>query len=608
MRPTGEKIRLALRLDRTLRFVWNAAPGAFLLSATLVFFTGLIPLATLYLIKLIVDAAGNAIQPPAGGDTTAHITAILILVGLAAGVGLTGVILRQIMALAKEVLSLKISDHVYDLLHRKSISMDLSFYENPAYFDSLHRAQMEGPYRPAKIVEGLIQLGQNSVSFFAVGGLLITLHWFIPLILLLAVVPGIIVRLRYSGKLYQWQRQRTGMEREGEYLNWLITGSMHAKELRLFETGGMFADAFSAIRRILRNERIALSRKRAVADTVAQMGTIAAVFGILAFIVIRAVAGIISIGSLVMYYQAVQRGLDYFRAMLEGLAGLYEDNLFIAYFYDFLDMQETIIDPPQPASIPETIQKGITFENINFRYPLSGKAALADINFSIAPGEVIALVGGNGAGKSTLVKLLCRLYDPETGVIRIDGTDIRQFPISDLRKKIGVMFQDYAKYQFTARKNIWMGDIQAALKSPAVEEAATGAGADTMISELPEGYETILGKLFEGGTELSEGQWQKIALARAFMRNAKLIILDEPASSLDATSEYEIFRNFRTLIKGKSAVLISHRYSTVKMADRIVVINKGRIVEQGTHADLLQNGGYYTNWFEKQSLVAGTGM
>ncbi len=600
-KTTGEKIKYALQLNRTLSFVWKAAPGAALISGILVVIQGLLPLAMLYLIKMIVDAAQEAISSPG----TKGLNFIIFLVGIAAGVSLIRIICQHIAGYANESLSVKVEDHVYDLLHKKSVTMDLEFYENPSFFDTLHRAQMEGPYRPSKIVSDLINLGQSGVSLIAVTGLLISFHWAVPIVLFLAVLPGLLVKIKYSGLMFKWQKKRTETQRKSIYLNWLLTGYSYAKELRMFRLGNLFGEEFSNLRKILRGEKLDISKKRAVADILGQIPSIAVVFGALGFIVYRAVKGVISIGSLVMYYQAIQRGLEFFRGVLAGLTELYEDNLFISYFYEFLDFKEKIKDPVHPIKVPKKMQKGVFFDKVSFSYPASEKKALQDITFSIQPGEVVALVGENGAGKSTIAKILCRLYDPESGTVSMDKKDIRDFAVREWREKIGVMFQDFAKYHFTARKNIWIGNIKVPFESQKVDKAAKRADADKLIQSLPQGYNTVLGKMFENGEELSVGQWQKIALARAFMRDSEVIVLDEPASSLDADSEYDIFLNFKKLLHGKSAVLISHRFSTVKMADKIIVLKKGRILEQGSHSFLLKKKGPYAKWFEKQSIVAG---
>jgi ATP-binding cassette subfamily B protein len=600
---TRQKIKSVLQLNRTLGFVWRASPGAAAFSAVLVMIQGLFPLAMLFLIKLIVDESAVAISSPGKGD----LSWLLCLVAAAGGVSLLQTICQQTAGLANETLSIKVSDYIYDILHRKSLGVGLAFYENPTYFDTLHRAQMEGPHRPARIVNSLVNLGRDAVSLTAVTGLLIYFHWAVPLILFAAVIPGVLVKIKFSQKMYHWQKSRTQTQREASYLNWLITGYIHAKEIRLFGLGEMFAKRFSKLRQTIRNEKLEIEKNRTIATILAQSTSIAAMFGALGFIVFRAVLGMITIGDLVMYYQAIQRGLGFFQSLLGGLSGLYEDNLFISYFYEFMDVDETVTDPPEPAAFPETIKKGISVENVSFTYPQAKEKALENISFTIAPSEVVALVGKNGAGKSTLAKLLCRLYDPDSGRIAIDGTDIRQFSLNDLRKNTGVIFQDYARYHFTARKNISIGNIKIPADSIKIEQAARKAGAHEFITRLPGGYDTILGKMFENGEELSGGQWQKIALARAFMRDARLMILDEPASSLDADSEYEIFKNFKALLGQKIAVLISHRFSTVKMADKIIVLQAGRICEQGSHTDLLRKNGPYASWFEMQKSVSGLG-
>ncbi len=593
------KFKSILKLNRTLGFVWRASPGAALVSASLVTIQGAFPLAMLYLVKRIVDETVLSIS---SSEMESLFRAMAFVVA-AAAVSLLQAACSQAAALANERLSMKVSDHIYDLLHRKSIRVDLAFYENPAYFDTLHRAQMEGPHRPAKIVNTLITIGRDGLSLVAITSLLLYFHWAVPMILFAAVIPGVWVKIRFSRKMYQWQRDRTNTQREASYLNWLMTGYIHAKEIRLFGLGGLLQKRFSVLRQRIRDEKLAIEKSRTILAVLAQSASIVAMFGALAFIVSRAVAGRITVGDLVMYFQAIQRGIGFFQSLLTGLSGLYEDNLFISYFYEFMDVQETVTDPPAPRPVPARIKQGIVIENVHFRYPHARESILKDISFTIAPGEVVAVVGGNGAGKTTLAKLLCRLYDPDAGRIAIDGTDIRHFSLKDLRDRIGILFQDFARYHFTARDNIRLGSVDAPEDSLQIIHAAQDAGADAFIRRLPQGYDTMLGKMFENGEELSGGQWQKIALARTFFRNAELVVLDEPASSLDADSEYEIFHDFKKLLNGRSALLISHRFSTVKTADKIIVLQHGRICEQGSHAALVSRNGPYARWFEKQSLI-----
>jgi ATP-binding cassette subfamily B protein len=592
------RLKHAFRLDRAVRFVWQAAPGWTLAGMALVFIQGILPLLTLYLMKLIVDAVTFSIGAP---DKMAAFRHIMLLISFAAGAALLNIFFQQISSFVKEAQTLKVTDHMYDILHSKSTEVDLEYYENPQYFDTLHRAQQEGPYRPTHIVDGLVRLGQSGISLVAMVGLLFSFHWIMAVVLFAAAVPGILVRLKYSGKLYRWQHKRTQAERKSSYFNWMLTGDTHAKEIRLFDLGGLFRSRFSVLRKELRRERLEISRKRSVADLVAQGCATIAVFGSFGFIAYRTVQGVITLGDMVMYFQAFQRGLGYLRGMLGGVADLYEDSLFLSNLYEFLDLEPKVKQPLHPVPVPRPIQKGLMVEHVSFKYPTSNGNVLEDISFSIEPGEVVALVGENGSGKTTFVKLLCRLYDPNEGAITLDGVDLRRFETTALRHEISVIFQDYVKYHLTARENIWFGNIILPSDHNRIEEAALHAGADALITGLPKGYETTLGKWFEDGEELSIGEWQKIALARAFLRDAQIIVLDEPTSALDAKSEYEVFNNFRELLDGRSAVLISHRFSTVRMADRIFVFDGGKIKEQGTHEHLMRLGGPYAEFFEKQA-------
>ena len=490
---------------------------------------------------------------------------------------------------------------MYDVLHAKSVEVDLEYYENPQYFDTLHRAQQEGPFRPTHIVNGLAQLGQNGISLIAMAGLLLSFHWGVAVVLFIAVIPGILVRIRYSGKMYRWQREKTQAERKAGYFNWILTGDAHAKEVRLFGLGDLFIQRFSSLRKQLRREKIELTRKRSVADFMAQIGATIAVFGAFGFIAYRTVMGGITLGDMVMYFQAFQRGMGYLRDMLGGMAGLYEDNLFLSNLYEFLDIEPKVREPLHPRPVPHPMKKGIVFDRVGFKYPSGRGKVLEDISLSIGPGEVVALVGENGSGKTTFVKLLCRLYDPTKGTITLDGVDLREYGTAALRREIRVIFQDHVRYHLTARENIRLGNIQLSADQEQIAEAARDAGADKLIARLPKGYDTILGKWFEEGEERSIGEWQKVALARAFLRNAQIIALDEPTSSLDAKTEYEVFNRFRQLLEGRAAILISHRFSTVRMADRIFVFEDGSIVERGTHEELIQLAGKYADLFEKQA-------
>jgi ATP-binding cassette subfamily B protein len=363
----------------------------------------------------------------------------------------------------------------------------------------------------------------------------------------------------------------------------------------------VFRQRYGATRADIRRQHRRFAARRSTGDLFAQSSLIIAVFGTYAFIAYRTVHGAITIGDLVMYFQAFQRGHEFLRELLGGLAGLYEDRLFLSNIYEFLDLERNVVEPRAPKAVPRPLRIGIAFENVSFRYPGTSRTVLHDITFSIEPGETVALVGDNGSGKTTLIKLLCRLYDPTSGAIRLDGIDIRELGTASLRRELGVLFQDYARYQLSARENIWLGDVDASPRDDRVVQAARRSGADAVIGGLTHGYDTTLGTWFEHAQELSIGEWQKVALARAFMREAQIVVLDEPTSALDAKAEYEVFERFRRLTHGRTAILISHRLSTVKMADRIFVLGNGRIVESGTHDELVRNGGRYEQLFELQA-------
>ncbi len=594
---TRKRIAQILRIDRALRLVWQAGRGWTIGSLGVLVAQGLLPLLALYLMKLIVDAVSMAITEP---DKSAAISSIIVLICIAGAIALLNVFFQQLAGWIKEAQSLSVTDHVYNLLHEKSVSVDLEYYENPEYLDTLHRAQEEGPYRPTQIIDGLTQVGQSGISLVAIAGLLFVFHWSIPIILIAAAVPGVFVRIRYSGKMYQWQQQHTQSERKSRYYNWILTGDAHAKEVRLFGLADLFIQRFSRLRDTLRSEKLSMVKKRSVADLAAQSLATLLVFATFGFIAKRAITGSITLGDMVMFFGAFQRGLGNMKDLLGGLADLYDDSLFLTNLYAFLDLTPTVKQSPTPVSVPIPIKEGIEFDNVSFRYPAGREDILKEVSFSISPGEVVALVGDNGSGKTTLVKLLCRLYDPTSGSIRIDNTDLKAFDKTSLQSQLSVIFQDYVKYFLPARENIWFGNVDCTQDSDKISHAARKADAHQLITGLPDGYDTILGKWFEKGEELSIGQWQKVALARAFFRNAQIIILDEPTSSLDVKTEYDIFNQFHRLIQGKSAILISHRLSTVRMADRILLLKDGRIVEQGSHDTLMRLDGEYAGLFRIQ--------
>jgi ATP-binding cassette, subfamily B, bacterial len=423
----------------------------------------------------------------------------------------------------------------------------------------------------------------------------------VPLLLLIATIPGILIRFKYTGKVYRRINEWTERERQADYFHTLLTTEPFAKEIRLFNLGHLFSQWFQKLRRSIRQEKIQLATQQSSIDIITHSSATIAVAIACGITAHQTIQGTITLGGFVMYYQAFQRGQGFLRELLSHMVSLYEHSLFLQDFYQFLDLKPTIITPAQPQPLPITWKSGIRLENVSFNYTHSQRSVLKNINLTIAPGEVIAIVGANGAGKSTLIKLLCRLYDPTAGKITLDGEDLSQYSPTDLHRQISVLFQDYIQYQLTVRENIWLGDTEVEPSTERIWSAACAAGAKIAIDRLPQGLDTRLGNWFEQGEELSIGQWQKIALARAFLRDAQLIILDEPTSALDPHAEAEVFDRFRQLVKGRTAIVISHRLSTIKMVDRILVLSDGQISECGSHNELMEKQGLYARLFTTQA-------
>ena len=606
-RPDGArkpKLRDALHLGAAIKLVWRAAPSWTVLNVALAVVQGILPLFAVYLMKLIVDAVTQGIT---AADHAAAFRTAAFYILLAAAVGLATALLRSLGTLVSEAMGQVVTDHVSDIIHSKSIAVDLEYYENSKYYDALHRAQQEAPSRPMRIVTDLLSTAQSFISMIAMAALLFTLHWSVGLIVVLAAIPGALVRVRFSRKMYAWQRARTMAERQTWYFHWLLTDGTRAKEVRLFGLGELFRGLYRDLRQILRTERIGIATRRAWADFASGAAAVLAIFGIFAYIVWQTISGAISLGSMVMYYQAFQTGLSSLQAVLGGLAGLYEDNLFLTYYHEFMTLEPRVLAPAKPAPIPRPMTEGIRFEAVDFSYPDTARTALAGISLTVRPGEVAALVGPNGSGKTTLVKLLCRLYDPTAGAITLDGADLRSFDVDELRRHMSVIFQDFAQYQLTARENIRVGNVDLAGDDPAIEAAARDAGADPVIQGLRHGYDTMLGKWFEEGEELSVGEWQKVALARAFVRDAQILVFDEPTSALDPETEWRVFQHIKELARGRAVVLISHRFSTVRTADRIHILDGGRIVESGDHDELMALQGRYAHMYEVQARAYRAG-
>jgi ATP-binding cassette subfamily B protein len=486
-------------------------------------------------------------------------------------------------------------------VHSKSSEVGLAFYELPEFFDHLHRAQSEALYRPALLLESLGNLLQHAITLAAMVGLLLTYTIWLPLELVLSTLPAFWVVLRHAVNQHLFRERTTPEERKARYFSWLLTSREPAAELRLFDLGGHFQRLYQRTRRSLIHEAHLLARRRTLADLLASIIGLLAGGSAFGWILYRAAKGQASLGDLAFFYQAFAYGQRMMHSLLQQVGQLYYNSLFLSSLHEFLALPAQAAEGSQPREFPGPIHSGVRFEAVVFRYPGSQRPALQGIDLEIPAGQCVALVGPNGSGKSSLVKLLCRFYDPDEGRITFDGHDLRGLLLADVRRQTTVLFQRPVRYQATVAENIAYGHWQ---RGPSLEEiaaAAEAAGADSVISALPGGYDQFLGKWFANGTELSEGQWQRVALARAYLRQSSLLVLDEPTSAMDPWAEADWVARFRELAEGRTSVLITHRFPIARHADVIHVLDQGRIVESGSHEELLQLGGRYAESWRTQT-------
>ncbi len=581
---------------RALRLAWESGRSLALQQGALALLQGALPVLGLVLMKLLIDAVARGAR---GQDPDAAFDEVVFWVLVAAGVALAGALARNWSVVVGEAQGQAVHDHVHALLHEKAVAVDLQDLEDPEILDLLQRAQQEAPVRPQRLVGGLTQIGQGLLSLLLMAGLLVMLHWVVAVLVVLAAVPGLVMRARYARVLHRWQERRAQDDRETRYFAWLLTSPAIAKEIRLFGLGGVFRMRYRRLRKLLRGERIAIARTRAWAELLGQAFGLMVTFGAYAYIARRVITEpATTIGDLVMYSQAIQRGQAAVQTVFSGVSGLYEDGLFLDTFFRFLGLPARVPTPEAPSPVPATPREGFRIEGVGFSYPSGGPSVLIDIDAQLQVGERVAVVGPNGAGKTTLLKLLCRFYDPSVGRITLDGTDLTAFDPVALRTRIAGVFQDFVRYDLTVSENIRLGrQADDSVTDDEVRAAAEAVGVHERVSALPEGYATRLGRRFDKGRELSIGEWQKIALARAWLRDAPVLFLDEPASALDARAEEALIGNILELARDRTALVVSHRLSTARRCDRIWVMDGGRLVEQGSHDVLVGRGGSYSELY-----------
>lgn len=592
---------VAANIARAFGLIWAAHTPSTIGMALVTLGSAALPAAQAWAGKLIVDGVVAAIglAPEAGWWTA--LQPVLPYLALEFGLVTTGAVLSQVRLLLEHVLHARLSYTINEAIIRKSLVLDLHFFENAEFYDKLQNARREADRRALSILNDGFSVVQSALTLASFVVLLLAFSPLITLVLLGATLPLFIAQTRYSELRFRLLTWRAPESRRMNYLEHLLTNSESAKEVKLFGLGEPLLKRYRDLFWKFYSEDSAMARRRSIISV--GFGILAGMSYYLAYawIVFRTITGAITLGSMTLYLTVFRQSQSTFQHLLSSVNALYESALFMSNLYGFLELQPQMPTADRPRLVPRPIRQGIEFRHVSFRYPGKAEWALRDVSLTIAPGEKIALVGANGAGKTTFIKLLTRLYDPTEGQILLDGVDLRDYDLDDLRRRTGVIFQDFVRYMMTARENIGFGQIEALDDRPRIERAAEKGGADEVIAHLPQGYETMLGAWFERGRELSGGQWQKIALGRAFMRDAEVLVLDEPTSALDAEREYEIFQRFRQLTDGRIAILISHRFSTVRMADRIAVLDNGRLIELGTHAALLEAGGTYARLFNMQA-------
>lgn len=595
-------------LPRTIALVWTSAQNWTIAWVILLIIQGLLPVATVYLTQQLVNSlvsnlSVNNSSPSSSlllGGKEGNLGYTLILVALMGAILLLTQVLGSLLSWVRTVQSELVRDYISALIHDKSITIDYAFYESPEYYDRLHRVSQDAYFRPISLLENSGSLLQNTITLVAMAAVVTQFSIWLPVALVISTLPAFYVILKYSTENYQWWLRTTSDERRSWYYYWLLTQAESAAELRIFGLGEYFKSSYQRLRQKLRLEKIKLAKNESLANLGASAIALLITAVAMAWMVWKVLQGRFSLGDLALFYQAFERGQGVMRSLLQNVGEVYSNMLFLGNLFDFLELQPQLVDSPQPLAAPITLKKQIRFNQVTFSYPGSDRTALKHFNFTIPAGKIVAIVGANGAGKSTLMKLLCRLYDPQEGSITWDEIDLRDIPIQNLRRLITVLFQKPVDYNATVGENIALSDLTALPSLSDINVAAEAAGVKEIVARLPQGYDTLLGKLFEGGTELSGGEWQRIALARAFLRQAPLIILDEPTSAMDSWAEADWMDRFCLLAGDRTAIIITHRFTIARRADIIHVMENGQIIESGYHEQLLTFGGRYAESWKSQ--------
>ncbi|WP_310412156.1 ABC transporter ATP-binding protein [Chamaesiphon sp. OTE_8_metabat_110] len=599
LKQLGKNVRQSLSVFRysrkALDLVWTTSHTLTVSLAILTLAGGLLPSTIAFVGKLIVD---NVVLANQSGLQVDRQQALMYVFVEAIAIVLLAATQKGLVV-CQSLLRVLLAQRVNESILEKALTLDLAHFEDSEFYDKMSQARSQASSRPLSLITRTFGLCQSALTLITFSGLLWRFSGWAVVVLIVAAIPAFIAETRFSEHAFRLFRWRSPETRQQHYLETLLAREDYAKEVQLYQLGDMLLQRYRNIFNMLYQEDRNLTIKKGFWGYLLGLFSTVAFYGAYAWIVFEAIAGVISLGEMTMYVVVFRQGQSTFASALTSIGGMYEDNLYLANLYEFLDQ-------PMPQSQGRITQgidcDGIRFENVSFSYPGSDRPVLNNISLHLPLGEKLAIVGENGSGKTTLIKLLTNLYTPTSGRILLDGVDLQDWDVDVLRRRIGVIFQNFVQYQFTVGENVGVGDIEHLEDRKEWEIAASKGMATPFIDVLPEKFDTQLGKWFKGGQELSGGQWQKIALARAFMRSdADILILDEPTAAMDAEAEMNIFNHFRSLTQDRMVVLISHRFSTVRMADKIVVMASGEIIEQGSHEQLLKAGGRYAHLFSIQA-------
>ena len=591
-----ERVKALQNLPLLFQLIWGTSPAMTVANLLLRLLRAAVPVTTLYVGKLIIDEVVRLMQLSGERD----LSYVWLLVAAEFGLAVVSDVLRRSVALLDSLLGDRFSIHTSVRVMDHAASLDMERFEDSKFYDKFERARQQTSGRIMLMAQTLGQIQDGITIAFLAVGLVVFNPW---LILLLAVtlIPAFLGETHFTGQSYSFLYSWTPERRELDYLRYTGTSDQTAKEVKAFGLSSFLTDRYQRLADRFYQENRNLSVRRTLWGTIFALVGSGGYYAAYVVIIVQTVSGQLTLGDLTFLAGSFSRLQTLLQEILTRFSSMAEGALYLRDLFEFFDIHPQIQSPAQPRAFPRPIQHGFTFENVGFKYPQSDRWAIRHLSFTLHAGEKLALVGENGAGKTTLVKLLARLYDPTEGRILLDGHDLREYNVDALRQEVGVIFQDFVRYQLTASDNIAIGRIEERDDQHRIEHAATLSLADQVINTLPDGYQQIVGRRFANGIELSGGEWQKIALARAYMRDAQVLILDEPTAALDARAEHQVFQRFAELTTGKSAVLISHRFSTVRMADRILVLDKGQLFEVGTHEELIAQDGRYNELFSLQA-------